>query len=94
MTPNLFFDSSTAPLKGYRGANITIRVPDNKKITDFKYLGVWCESFGVMTSLSVPGRSVDVTRVGQVLSIASVSFPRLELKVASASGTGRPERVA
>ncbi|CAN7999297.1 unnamed protein product, partial [Ixodes pacificus] len=40
-------NGSTAPLKGYRGANITIRVPDNKKITDFKYLGVWCESFGV-----------------------------------------------
>ncbi|CAN8023673.1 unnamed protein product, partial [Ixodes persulcatus] len=40
-------NGSTAPLKGYRGANITIRVPDNKKITDYKYLGVWCESFGV-----------------------------------------------
>ncbi|CAN7995529.1 unnamed protein product [Ixodes hexagonus] len=40
-------NGSTATLKAYKGANITIRVPDNKKITDFKYLAVWCEKFGV-----------------------------------------------
>lgn len=40
-------NGSLEPLKAYRNAEVTLRLPDNLTLRDIKYFGLWCRRFRV-----------------------------------------------